>query len=282
MTSGDQTFRAIQNLARSLSAKNHVAAPTQELLIRHLLESFLHRLLLTSDASDFVLKGGLLCTAYGSRRPTRDVDANAIRADVSTSHIQDVIQRVCSLKCDDGVAFSPNDLSLSQIRDGDEYPGLRVRLPATIGPWAGMLTWDVSTGDPVVPPPTWVSLPRVLGDPIRLLAYPPEAVVAEKSVTLLERGLSNTRWRDLVDIDQLCKAGLNESDLERSIGAVLNYRAVEPEAITSTLRNYGALHQPKWAAWRRKERLEEITEPLLDDEVKLISNWIDPILKRFF
>lgn len=59
MTTGDQTFRRLQSLARSTAAKQRTAAPTQELLTRHLLESFLHRLTLTPHQGDFILKGGI-------------------------------------------------------------------------------------------------------------------------------------------------------------------------------------------------------------------------------
>ncbi len=41
MSSGDETFRRLQAAARSVSAKTGVAAPTQEYLTRHLIESFL-------------------------------------------------------------------------------------------------------------------------------------------------------------------------------------------------------------------------------------------------
>lgn len=59
MTTGDQTFRRLQSLARSTAAKQRTAAPTQELLTRHLLEPFLHRLTLTPHQGDFILKGGI-------------------------------------------------------------------------------------------------------------------------------------------------------------------------------------------------------------------------------
>ena len=71
MTGGEQTFRALQAAARSTAARTAIPAPTQEYLTRHLLESFLDRLGRTSHADGFVLKGGILLTAYGARRPPR-------------------------------------------------------------------------------------------------------------------------------------------------------------------------------------------------------------------
>lgn len=79
MIAGDEIFRRLQATARSAAAKAGTRAPTQEYLIRHLLESFLDRLTRTNHARSFVLKGGILLAAYGARRPTKDVDVNAIR-----------------------------------------------------------------------------------------------------------------------------------------------------------------------------------------------------------
>ena len=45
-----------------------------------------------------------------------------------------------------------------------DYPAFRVRVTAEIGPWAGTAVWDVSTGDPMVPPPRLVTLARILGN----------------------------------------------------------------------------------------------------------------------
>ena len=80
-------------------------APTQEYLIRHTLESFLDRLTRTSDAGDFVLKGGVLLAAYGVRRPTKDTDANALNADVTAEHLAQVVHDIAAIDVDDGVVF---------------------------------------------------------------------------------------------------------------------------------------------------------------------------------
>ncbi|GGJ87440.1 hypothetical protein GCM10010123_16290 [Pilimelia anulata] len=58
---------------------------------------------------------------------------------------------------------------------------------AAIGSQRITVVWDVSTGDPIVPPPEPLRVPRLLGEAIEMLGYPPEMVVAEKGVTILER-----------------------------------------------------------------------------------------------
>ena len=69
---------------------------TQEYLTRHTLESFLDRLSTTGHAKGFVLKGGLLMGAYDARRPTKDVDSNAISATVSEARLAQIAREVAS------------------------------------------------------------------------------------------------------------------------------------------------------------------------------------------
>lgn len=97
-----------------------------------------------------------------------------------------------------------DSISVQEIREHADYPAFRVRVGASIGPWMGIAAWDVATGDPIVPAPRRVRIDRVLGDPIVLLGYAPETTI-EKGVTILERGITSTRWRDYVDIVQLAR-----------------------------------------------------------------------------
>ena len=234
---------------------------TQEYLTRHVLESFLHSLTLTGHAQDFVLKGGFLLAAYGARRPTKDADVNAIGSDVTV----------------EGVEFDLDTINVQDIRDGDEYPGLRVRMTAHVAGRPVVAALDVSTGDPIVPLPRLVQVPRVLGAPIEILGYAKETAVAEKGVTILERGITSTRWRDYVDIVQLCRDGIDHNELLRSARAVARYRQVRLEPVSKHFKGYGALAQPKWVAWRKKQGLEGISELKLDDQVAAVAAILDPV-----
>ncbi|KLO29898.1 nucleotidyl transferase AbiEii/AbiGii toxin family protein [Mycobacterium haemophilum] len=275
MSAGDAVFRRIQSLARSAATKDGTGAPTQEYLIRHTLESFLDRLTRSSHAGDFVLKGGVLLAAYGVRRPTKDADANAVHADVTAEHLAHVVRDIAAIDVDDGAVFDLETINVREIRDQADYPGLRVRVAVSIGPWKSAAAWDVSTGDPIVPPPRQVTIDRILGDPITLLGYAPETAIAEKGVTILERGITSTRWRDYVDIVQLARQGINPDELLRSARAVAQHRGVTLEPVAPHLAGYGAVAQAKWAAWRRKEHLEPVCEENLDDQIALVTSYLD-------
>ncbi|MGD7705444.1 nucleotidyl transferase AbiEii/AbiGii toxin family protein [Propionibacteriaceae bacterium Y2014] len=277
---GEEVFRRIQSAARSAAANTGTGAPTQEYLIRHTLESFLDRLTRTAHAEDFVLKGGILLAAYGVRRPTKDADANAVGTNVTTDHLIAVVHDIAAVETDDGVVFGLDSISVQEIREQADYPGFRVRVGVSIGPWNGTAAWDVSTGDPIVPEPRRVRIHRVLGDPIVLLGYAPETTIAEKGVTILERGITSTRWRDYVDIVQLARQGIDAEELLRSARAVARHRGVALEPIAPHLVGYGQVGQAKWAAWRRKERLEAVCEADLDQQIALVATYLDPVFRH--
>jgi Nucleotidyl transferase AbiEii toxin, Type IV TA system len=188
-----------------------------------------------------------------------------------------VVHNIAAIDIDDGVVFDLDTISVQEIREQANYPALRVRVAVSIGPWTGVAVWDVSTGDPIVPSPRRVTIDRILGEPITLLGYAPETTVAEKGVTILERGITSTRWRDYVDIVALARHGIDSDELLRSARAVARHRGVTLEPVAPHLAGYGAVAQAKWAAWRRKEHLESACEENLDDQITLVASYLDPV-----
>ena len=281
MSRGDQVFNQIQKKARADGAGSDKQTPTTEYLTRHALESFLDRLTRTEHADDFVLKGGILLAAYGARRPTKDVDAEAISSTVTAENIAQIVSDIAAVEAGDGVEFDLDSLDVQEIREEAEYPGLRVRVNISIGSFGGKVVWDISTGDPIVPKPRMVKVPRVLGDDIEILGYAPETVLAEKGVTILERGTTSTRWRDYVDIVRLAEIyDIDDDLLHASSQAVADHRGVDLKPISSTFDGYGAISQPKWAAWRRKEGLEAICDESLDAQVGAVAAILDAVFAR--
>lgn len=216
----------------------------------------------------------------GVPAPTKDADSNAVGAEVSPEHLAAVVRDAAAVESDDGVVFDLDTLTVQEIRDGAEYPGIRLRVKVAISSWRGTVAWDVSTGDPIVPAPRKVRLDRILGDPIILIGYTPESTVAEKGVTILERGVTSTRWRDYVDIVALGDAGLDAEALLEAVRAVSDYRGIELKPIRPLLEGYGAVGQSKWAAWRRKEGLEAVCEESLDKQVVRVAAVLDPVFSQ--
>ena len=165
---GQQVFNELQRLARAEGRASGKPVATQEYLTRHTLESFLYRLTTTGHAKDFILKRGLLTGAYDVRRPTKDVDSNAISATVSEEWLTQVARDVADCDANDGVTFDHDSLTVETIREQEGYRGVRLLMPTMIGVARGELAWDVSTGDPIVPPPRLIQLGETLAQTVRL------------------------------------------------------------------------------------------------------------------
>lgn len=102
----------------------------------------------------------------------------------------------------DDVKFEMEDIS--DIREGDDYPGIRVRLKANYPPIRVPLTVDVTTGDVITPREIEYTFSLLFDDrTISILAYNIETVLAEKIETVLTRSIANTRPRDFYDIHVL-------------------------------------------------------------------------------
>ena len=66
----------------------------------------------------------------------------------------------------------------------------------------------------------------------------------------------------------------------RSARAVAVHRGVALAPIAPVLIGYGATAQAKWAAWRRKEQLEDVCAADLDDQVARVVALLDPVFGR--
>jgi hypothetical protein len=63
------------------------------------------------------------------RRPTKDADANAVRARVTDEQLAQVVRDIAAIDVDDGVVFDIDTISVQEIREQAAHPGLRVRSP---------------------------------------------------------------------------------------------------------------------------------------------------------
>jgi hypothetical protein len=251
--------------------------PVDELLQLYVLKSFLARLAESRFADWLVLKGGVLLAAFGERRPTRDVDLQAEALDNDAENIRAVICEVASLRLDDGVVFDVDGANAAVIRDEDTYNGVRVTVKAELATARAHFHVDVNVGDPIVPAPQELHLPRLLGGEVPIRGCPLVMVHAEKIVTAIARGTVNTRWRDFADIYLLSRRHpLAGADLAGSVRQVARHRQVELVPLARVLDGYGDIGQARWAAWRRKQQLEDRVPDQFAEVVSAVVAFADP------
>ncbi len=116
--------------------------------------------------------------------------------------IVSLVSEVARLPFDDGVEFRTDTATSRIIREQAIYSGVRIAMDATIATATVKFRMDVNFGDPITPAPGWVALPplRLSMEPVRVLGYPIETVLAEKIATAIGLGPANTRVRDYADV----------------------------------------------------------------------------------
>jgi predicted nucleotidyltransferase component of viral defense system len=245
-----------------------------ELLQLYVLEAFLDRLANSPFAEQLVLKGGVLLAAFEERRATRDIDLQAQAVDGDMDSVRAMACEIAAIAIDDGVMFETEMASVDQIRDEEIHAGVRVTMTARLASARQHFHIDMNMGDPISPAPMQVRLPRLLGGELLLRAYPLAMVHAEKVVTAIARGTVNTRWRDFADIYVLARRhAVDGTELVRSARRVSEHRQVQLVPLSGVLSGYGQIGQQRWAAWRRRQRLEDRLPEEFDDVVAAVMYW---------
>lgn len=271
-------FRSIQRLARE------TGGDVQELLTLYVLERFLARLASSPFRDDFVLKGGVLLAAFDLRRPTRDIDLQATRISNEEEEVLERVREIASRTGDDGVIFDTDSATAETIRDQDEYSGIRVRIPASLGKSAVRIGIDVSFGDPIWPTPRRIEVPSLLTDvdtPVVINGYPLHMVVAEKTVTALQRGEANTRWRDFADILTISRTQIIESaELHSALNIVAQHREQNLNPLLPELGNMSVRAQQPWVRWRSRQAAANFLPELFEDVLRQVSEFVDPVIEE--
>lgn len=254
---------------------------TEELLQLYVLEGFLSRLATSGFRDAFVLKGGVLLAALDARRPTKDIDLAALDLSNDAQDVMDVMRAilVTQPEVEDGIVFEHEVMVADVIRDDGDYSGVRVKSTARLATARVTFHVDVNVGDAIWPAPSVVQLPRLLGGrPIEVIGYPLAMIFAEKAVTAIQHGTTNTRWRDFADIWTLSRRyAMTSTDLSGAIDAVARHRGIELLPLSAALSDYSGFAQPKWQAWRRRLSLDELPEEFAA-VLEAVIAFIDPVL----
>jgi predicted nucleotidyltransferase component of viral defense system len=253
--------------------------PADELLTLYVLERFLYRLSVSAHSDLLVLKGGMLLSVFGQRRPTRDIDLLAKTTSNEPAAIATLVREIVALEVDDGVVYETRQLTTRMIREQDLYAAVRVAVPARIDRARQPLRIDVNVGDPMTPGPTVVSYPALLGEPFPLLAYPIEAVLAEKLAAIVARGDTNTRDRDFADV--LLLAGHHDIDaasLSDAITATAAFRKVELRPISQTLVTLGTDRGREWQRLITRAGLADLLPTDYIEALEQVAAFADPVI----
>ncbi len=253
---------------------NQAAAAKEDfnsVLTRYGNERLLYRLTKTNHGRRFTLKGASLFILWLGRmhRPTRDLDLLGTGR-IDTDFLQTVFSDVCKVEVEpDGVRFDAGSITVAEIREGQEYGGLRVRLDGLMGSARLRLQIDVGMGDVVIPSPQEATFPTLLEMPApRIKVYPREAVIAEKLDATIDLGMKNSRMKDYYDIALLARCfAFDCKGLSDAFEATLARRNRQiPMGIPVGLSDDFAANREKarqWVAFTLNRRAIEVPGDLL-------------------
>ena len=249
--------------ARLLEASRRRGVEFQLILAEFAIERLLYRLGISRFADRFVLKGAMLFKIWSDVRGRATWDLDLLgRGASEVGAVAAVVHEICSIAVDDGIAFDLGALAAEPIRAADEYAGVRVRLQAGLAEARIPLQIDVGFGDAVVPAPVLSTYPTILDQPApRILAYPREAVVAEKLEAMLSLGVTNSRIKDFHDVHVLAGTfGFDGPLLVSAIRATFERRKMPwPEGVPLVLTQAflaSPEQQVHWRAFLRRGRLD--------------------------
>jgi len=162
---------------------------------------------------------------------------------------------------DDGLEFSAASVRGAEIREGNIYHGVRIRMTARLAGALIPLQVDVGFGDAITPPAEELEFPTLLDFPApHVLAYPKPVVVAEKFEAMVTLGMANSRMKDFYDLWMLAQRSAFDGEiLSQALRATFSRRQIPlpadvPLALTPTFAE-DAVKQMQWSAFIRKSRL---------------------------
>lgn len=189
----------LKALVKKVAAEKGISA--QLVMQNYMLERLAERLSRSKYKYNFIVKGGFLISSLVglATRTTMDIDTTITGFSLTHDQLQRIFEEICAMDVNDDVQFE--FVGTSDIRETDDYPGIRVSLKANYSPMSVPLTVDVTTGDKITPSEIEHEIPLMFDDRnIQIMAYNLETILAEKLETILVRSVANTRPRDYYDV----------------------------------------------------------------------------------
>ena len=145
-------------------------------------------------------------------RTTMDIDANITGMNFEKSAIEEMINKIISIKIDDNVIFEI-DKNIP-IKEDNEYGGYRFKLIAKLSNIRIPFSIDISTGDLITPRAIEYNYKTILdNENISLYTYNYETIIAEKLETVLKRNTTNSRMKDYYDLYYLVTYKWNDINI---------------------------------------------------------------------
>lgn len=254
------------------------------LLVRFALERLLYRLSISDHRERFVLKGGMLVTAWidDDNRVTRDADFLG-HGDADPDRLITDFRAIMLLEGDDGLVFDVDALVATPIREVTEYGGVRLKTAAYLERTRIPVTIDIGFGDVMADATQRLDYPTLLDLPSpHIRSYPPATVIAEKFQAMVALGVLNGRMKDYYDLWAIPRnLAIAPEDLDAAILATFYRRGTSlpttrPPGLSKEMLEDEA-KQRQWRAYAASIELEDVS---LDSIIDAVWGLVGPSCER--
>lgn len=252
---------------------------TAQAIIRiFFMERLLERISLSKYKDQFVLKGGMLVSSLIGidLRTTMDIDTTVKAVPLSEEELKRILLEICEIQLEDNISFQI--VNMETIMDDFDYPGIRIHLEAFLEKLKQPIKIDVSTDDTITPGAIEYKYPFLFEErEICLNTYNIETLLAEKSQTIISRGLANTRMRDFYDLYEIAqKLEFSRNIYRQAFAATCKKRETifSKEKVETELKNLSESKEIEkmWNQFKLKNCFVENIQ--YRDVIKIISNLI--------
>jgi hypothetical protein len=184
-----------------------------------------------------------------------DMDTTIKGFKLDIDNLRNILDSIISIEIDDNVKFEV--LSIENIREDDDYGGLRVHINAIFDNMPIDLKIDVTTGDKITYKEINYKYNLLLENrAIEIWSYNLETIIAEKYESIIKRSTLNTRVRDFYDVYMLIHLDRNNIS-----------NKMLKDAIIETSK-----HRETFEMINNKEIVEEVISSLKNDD-SMIKQW---------
>lgn len=187
---------------------------------RFILEEFAEKISNSKYRDSLIIKGGFVVSNLlgFENRTTLDMDATVNSTVYSVEEINNMITDII----EEDITKSFFDYRIGDIKEGqsdDGYPGYTVSILALKGKTRLNLKIDISNNTLIYPEAIEHTFISLFSDKkINVCTYAVENIIAEKIETTLDRGIYNTRMRDLFDVYNL----LTQKDISIDMNVLID------------------------------------------------------------
>jgi len=254
------------------------------LLVRFALERLLYRLSVSEYRERFVLKGGMLVTAWidDDNRVTRDADFLGY-GDANPDKLVADFRAIMQIEGDDGLVFDADELVATAIREEMEYGGVRLKTAAYLERTRIPVTIDIGFGDALADAAQRLDYPTLLDLPVpHIRSYPPATVIAEKFQAMVALGVLNGRMKDYYDLWAIPRnLEIASEDLDVAIRATFERRGTSipterPPGLSAEMME-DEMKQRQWRAYAASVELEGVS---LNSIIDAVWNLVGPSCER--